>query len=92
MGKRLNLGKVKVRGAVRSWALPKPKNPPFPFLIPGSWSHRNPTRIQTAIQQPGAEIKIPAETLGEMWGKKVDGGDGGKTQRLEGGGRREGWR
>lgn len=46
----------------------------FPFI------KINPTHLPTAIQPPGAKIKIPAEKVGERWGKRMDG-------EMEGGGR-----
>jgi hypothetical protein len=39
----------------------------FPFLEPENSSHLSLPRIQTAIQQPGAEIKIPAKMVVKMW-------------------------
>jgi len=33
--------------------------------------YRNPTRIQTAIQPPGAETERPAKMVGKMKGEKA---------------------
>lgn len=30
----------------------------------------------------GAKVKSPAKRMGEMWGKKVDGGSGGRVEEV----------